>query len=157
MFKLRTIGQFARLNRHQKCLIGEAQALIILARLALACLPFRVVAHWLNHPVDRRQMMPAQRELHIREVRWAIAVCARAGLCKAVCFPQGIAAKMMLMRRGLVPTLYYGVRKQGRDGLQAHVWVKERELPVIGAALAETYTFLYAFSDVPGDKENTLD
>lgn len=132
---------------HRKCLLIEAQALLLVAHLALACLSFRRLACWLNHPVQQCQMTQAQRLQHVYEVRWAVALCARSGLCRAVCFPQAITARLMLARRGLAPTVYYGVRQQAGYGWQAHVWVKDRDIPVIGLSMATGYTILLAFPE----------
>lgn len=140
----RAIRRFLQLNPRQKGLLVEAQSMLLLARLALLCLPFRLVAKWLNHPVQGRQISNAARIQHINDVHWAVTACARSGLVKAVCFPQGLAAKAMLNRRGLAPTLYFGVGKDSKGQLLAHVWVADQEMPVIGMG-ATVFTVLDTF------------
>lgn len=144
VMKLRSIRTFLNLSPQQQWLLVEAQSLLLMARLMLAFLPFRVLAGWLSRPVQAKQVASTLRLQYIKEVHWAVSICANSGLCNAVCFPQGIAAKIMLNRRGLTPTLYFGVHKDTKERLQAHVWVEDNGVPVIGTS-QEVFTVLDTF------------
>ena len=52
-----------------------------------------------------------------------------------MCFQQGLAAQLMLRRRGIPSVLYYGAAQDG-SGLHAHVWVRDGDIDVIGGEIA---------------------
>jgi hypothetical protein len=79
-----------------------------------------------------------------RGVRWAVEVAARNLPWKPVCFPQAVAATMMLRRRHIASTLYLGV-DPGR-GLDAHAWVRVGALIVAGGPLDYRFTVVSSFA-----------
>jgi hypothetical protein len=62
-----------------------------------------------------------------------------------MCFQQGLAAQIMLRRRGLPAVLYYGAAQNEQAGLQAHVWVRVGSTDVIGTEIADRFTILATF------------
>jgi hypothetical protein len=62
-----------------------------------------------------------------------------------VCFQQGLAAQLMLRRRGVPSVLYYGAAPNDGSGLSAHVWVRDGDVGVIGDEIASRYAQLAAF------------
>lgn len=64
---------------------------------------------------------------------------------RMTCLRQALAAAWMLKRRGIRPTLHYGVTKDAVRGYQAHAWVTASALPVIGERGAEAFSLLATF------------
>jgi hypothetical protein len=64
---------------------------------------------------------------------------------RALCFQQGLAAQLMLRRRGIPSVLYYGAAQEDRTGLCAHVWVRDGEIDVIGGEIAHRFAILATF------------
>ena len=65
---------------------------------------------------------------------------------RALCMEQGIAAVIMLARRGFPVTLFYGAAMTDGE-LKAHVWVRSDELDVIGCENASNFAVLSQFSN----------
>jgi hypothetical protein len=68
-----------------------------------------------------------------------------------MCFQQGLAAQLMLRRRGIPSVLYYGAAQDDRSGLYAHVWVRDGDVDVIGGEIADRFAILAAFPPVDSD------
>ena len=115
------------------------------ARLAIALLPFSFVARFAAMRV--RSLAPAQ-EMHVaelRRIRMAVLACARRVPWRAACFQQGLAAQIMLRRRGIPSVLYYGAASDNRGGLSAHVWVRCGDFNVVGGEIASRFAVLATF------------
>src|SRR5665213_3764345 len=82
-------------------------------------MPFRRLAASASRP-----RAPARgRSSPPAKIRWAVEAWARRVPWKAVCFQRGLAAHVMLRRRGLNSILHYGVARKEEEGLAAHVWI----------------------------------
>jgi len=138
------VEKFFRLPPHDRLLLVEATLCLAIAALAIAGLPFRQVGRLAARPVRRSEPAPQERLRDVKRIRWAIVVAARRVPWRALCFQQGLAAQFMLRRRGVPSVLYYGVAPQ-RNGLSAHVWVRDGEVNVIGGEVASRYAQLAAF------------
>jgi hypothetical protein len=70
-----------------------------------------------------------------------------------MCFEQGLASQLMLRRRGVPSVLYFGAAPDSRDGLAAHVWVRDGEIDVIGGETAASFRVLATFPS-PSEKSD---
>ncbi len=129
--------------RDQPQLLAEALLALGLASALIAILPFRSIAR-LAAGGGARTYPPAsssEAQLIARAVRaWAMRVPWRA-----VCFQQGLAALLMLRRRRLAATLFYGAAHSADAVLVAHVWVRSADVDVIGCETARDYRLLAVF------------
>jgi hypothetical protein len=66
-----------------------------------------------------------------------------------LCFQQGIAAQLMLRRRGIPSVLFYGAAQDELAGLFAHVWVRDRDVNVVGGEIAHRFAMLATFPPQP--------
>lgn len=121
-------------------LLAEAFAMLALASLLIAVLPFRTVAALSARGADR----PAT-SAEARRIRQAVEAWAQRVPWRAVCFQRGLAAQMMLRRRGLAAALYYGAHRDPQTGLNAHVWVRSHDVDVIGCHDLARYGVLAVF------------
>lgn len=121
----------------------EAAVLLAAASLTVKVSPFRLVAR--IAAMDVRGLPPADSTDTIAVVAWAIGAVARRAGFRAVCIEQGLAAQVMLRRRGLASTLHYGVAKDKNAGLAAHVWVRYRAHAVVGCVEAPRFRLLASF------------
>jgi hypothetical protein len=96
---------------------------------------------------------PRRRSTEKRRVRWAIITCARHIPWRAMCFQQGLAAHLMLRRRGIPSVLYYGAAPDNQGGLSAHVWVRDSGDYVVGGESVSRYAVLATF---PGQAEMSI-
>jgi Transglutaminase-like superfamily len=68
---------------------------------------FRYVGRTATRAVRRPELPEETRAMEVRRIRWAILSCARRVPWRAMRFQQGLAAKLMLQRRGIPSVLYY--------------------------------------------------
>ena len=126
-------------------LLAEALAVLALASLAIALLPFRRVAAAASVRGRRETRRDA---LMVRRVRGAIRGWSSRVPWKTVCFQRGLAMHWMLRRRGIRSVLLYGVRHE-KDGLGAHVWVDVDGETAIGGEEAPDFACLARFPPDP--------
>jgi len=134
-------------------LLIRALGVLAHASLLIAFQPFSSVAKVANSQTCATPIAPEDRALVVSKIRWAILVWARRVPWSAVCFQQALAAHIMLRRRGINSTLYYGATPNGAQGLAAHVWVRDGEVFVIGGEVAANFSVLASFptDDTPID------
>ena len=142
---LRHLRRLRRLRRpiSDYALLVEGVVSLTSAWIRLRTRPFRELMDWMDRPSPLPAPEEAERQEIVRRVSWAIRNLAERGPLPFVCFPQAIAARTMLHRRGVPVVLYYGVRKTPAEGFQAHVWVKDGETPVVGWAGADGFSVLH--------------
>ncbi len=118
---------------------------IVIASAAIRLLPFERAAR-----VAR--IGNIQSQLHLpeavaRRVRWALLAWARRLPWRALCFEQGLAAQILLRRRGYPARLFYGASNSIEEQLKAHVWVRVAETDVIGCEMAPAFALLAVFPE----------
>lgn len=121
----------------------EAGALLVLAKLLVALAPFRAIAamaSWQRGVPLRAgdgQSVPAAIVLAVRRASRRLPI-------RCVCIHEGLAAQLMLRRRGFPALLHYGART-GDENLAAHVWVSVGGKIVIGEAEAANHACVATF------------
>jgi hypothetical protein len=119
----------------------EAFVLLAMFRVALAVVP----VHQIMRAVTRERMGARGRANGVDEgeaterdiaiamrVRWAIEAVGRHSAVGFVCFPQTLAAYVMLRRRGVASTMVYGVARSPEGELIAHTWLVVGGRSVVG-------------------------
>lgn len=140
--------RFTEIGWRERGLLIEASVLLTLSSLAISLLPFRWVARIAGR--DGAAADGVDREAAVAEIRWAVSAAGRFAPWKPVCFQHGLAAHWMLRRRFIPSTLYYGASSDPQRGIIAHVWIKSRDVPVIGCEEAGRYAVLATFPAASG-------
>lgn len=85
--------------------------------------------------------------------RWPVPSAApwdaRPAICPGIplCLPQALAARVMLRRRGIPSSLYFGIRLDGDDrAMRAHAWVTAGATGVVGVPATDEFTVLARYS-----------
>jgi hypothetical protein len=138
--------RIARLSWRQRGRAAEAVTLLALAGIATRLLPFR----WTVAAVGRLGSGGSPRE-DAREIAQTMEACANRLPWRSVCFQRGLAAHVMLRRRGLPSVLHYGVEQSPERGLSAHVWVSVGGRVLVGAGGLAGHVCLARF---PADAED---
>src|SRR5262249_42668197 len=109
----------------EKVLLLEALVLLALARAAVLLLPFRCVARTLGkqEAVDIQEDS-AEFDQKVRRIGYIVRRASKNVPWTSKCLDQAIAAKLMLARRGLRTTIYFGVRTDENGELTAHAWLR---------------------------------
>lgn len=153
--KLHWLHKLAVLSWADRWLLVEVFALLGAARLVLRLVPFRRLARRLG-PLQSETSMEALPDqlAQAQRVRLAIARIAPRTLWESNCFPQALAAKFWLKRRGIPSTLYLGVALNKADvaapdapGMEAHAWLRCGPLVVTGARGSERFTVVARFGE----------
>jgi transglutaminase-like putative cysteine protease len=127
------LHRYARIPRAQKRLLREALMSLAIARIALACLPFRRIAAWMGTPgAETPATATADQIRTAEEVGWAVGVLQRRVPWDGRCFAQALAATAMLRRRGLEGTVSFGACPGESAGFNAHAWLRVGPCMVTG-------------------------
>lgn len=132
----------------EPALAVEAALCLLLARAALAALPFRWLEPVFGQPLAQPEPPPDERAGLRQAVARAVAAAARRLPGRTVCFPRAIAATAMLRRRGVAAELVYGAGLGGPAGrrLRAHVWVEDQGVVVVGGEEAKEHAELARYA-----------
>jgi hypothetical protein len=104
------------------------------------------------HRLSERLSAPAGRASTdfdpdvIKRVGWALQSAARRVPWRADCFPQAIAGRKLLERRGLGSTIHIGVVREPLGGLAGHAWLTSGDLVVTGGGGLDQYAVLHRLS-----------
>ena len=129
-------------------LFAESLVLLIGAAAAIRFLPFARLRALASRRLGGAGPKAAARAELVARVRWAVAAAARRSPARAKCFEQGLTAQIMLRRRGIDSTLYYGASTEPEGAMRTHVWVRAGDVAVCGTRAAEDFEIMLALPDV---------
>lgn len=137
---LRKIRTALVMGPANQALAIEAAACLLVARLALALLPFGRIAPRLGTfvpPGDPRTLAhPSRRAAKTaRRIRWAVTTTAAAMPFRAACLQQAMAARAMLHRRGVASVMHFGVARGEHVLTGEHAWLDAAGVEVTGFPL----------------------
>lgn len=129
------LKRLRKVSHGRKWLLIEALTALAIARIAMACLPFRRIAAWLGTPGSVSLPTASPEDTRIAEnVGWAIGALGPRVPWDGRCLAQAVAATAMLRRRGLEGTVSIGVRSGTSGGFDAHAWLRIGNCIVTGAS-----------------------
>lgn len=110
----------------------EALSVLLLAHVVVFWLPAPVLARVLGTGAPHATLTPSAGQLECAR----LAVQALRRICRMLpwnnrCLARATALHLMLRRRSVPHTVYFGVRKNRRM-IIAHAWVSAGEHPLIG-------------------------
>jgi Transglutaminase-like superfamily len=130
--------------RKKPLLVIEAMLALMIASFLIKFLPFSSVAKIAaGRGIESTPAPSNEAQLIAR----AINVCATRVPWHAMCIQQGLAALLMLRRRGFMATLFYGAAHTSAAALVAHVWVRSADVDVVGCETANNYGLLATFPE----------
>lgn len=123
----------------ERNLFFEAWITSFFARLKLIFTPFSTYSKKLGkHNYLPEEFINYDADLVFlikRSIKRAVAY----SVWRNKCLEQSVTAKKMLKKRGIISTIYFGVRKTN-NVLEAHAWVKIGDSFVVGERNHETFT-----------------
>lgn len=134
----------------------QAVIWLAVAAFTLRACSFKTAMKLAAHPLPAPPGSAPSPAVLAADIRWAVLAAARRVPWRTVCIHRGLAAQVMLRRRGAPSRLFYGARSdgspdEGSQGLAAHVWVKLGDRIVVGGEGAEQFAVLAAFPPDPSD------
>jgi hypothetical protein len=136
--------RFVRLDGADKWMLLRATMWLAIARVMLVAMPFNRLSARLSAENDCTGTK-ADPALLIR-IGSAVRVAANYVPWRSDCFPQTIAARMLLRRHDFASTIHIGVERVGDDELAGHAWLTCGETVVIGGGELDPYTELHRLS-----------
>ena len=133
--------RLARLDRADKGLLLRAAAWLLIARIMLVAMPFDRLAARLSARSGSINTEPDPDVL--QRIGFAVRVAANNVPWRSDCFPQTIAARMLLKRFGYASTIHFGVDRVGEDGLDGHAWLTCGETVVVGGPELDRYAEMH--------------
>jgi hypothetical protein len=150
---VRRLVSLVRVARRDPQLVGLAlrvYVLLVLARLVISVFPLRRIMRHLGTPmVETPSAGVGPTELrYARRVAWCIEKLSPHTPTESNCYPQALAARVLLRGKGIPSTVYYGAAfEPGGHALETHVWVRCGSLIVTGGRAGRRFRPLTYFAD----------
>ena len=138
------LARFGQLSGADKWLLLRATAWLAVACIMLIVMPFRRLSARLSAEINPASPEPDPEML--QRIGRAVSVAAGRVPWRSDCFPQTIAACMLLKRHGCASTVHLGVERKGDDELTGHAWLTCGETVVTGGEELDRYTEIHRLS-----------
>lgn len=149
MKKLPTPGRLAAFLKHPgKLYLLEAFVLLLYARILVVFKPFKQIAPTLgNHMKESSSEATLEQVEKAKTIGRAIKRVSQFTPVRSMCFEQAITASIMLSKRGIKTTTYFGVLKDDsvKEKLKAHAWIKVGETTITGNRGMNRFTVVSTF------------
>lgn len=148
----KNVKKLSRLPYGEKVMIIEGLLFLFAARVTLRIIPFKRIAQKLGrHMWETPTTNHLQNKEAIHTVRRTLDRLSGKTLWETTCLTRAMAGKVMLNRRGIACTLYFGLAKETTEnnGLKAHAWLRSGNSLITGGGNLSSFTVVSLF----GDKE----
>jgi Transglutaminase-like superfamily len=132
---MRCLRKLAELPGAERWLLAEAALAVVLVRLGLWLLPFRLLRRGLGRLSTRH----VSRHFSPERIAWAVMIVS-SYIPVTTCLTQALAAQALLSWRGVSARLRIGVTKDVQGQFAAHAWVEVGGRVLIGGSIRERYT-----------------
>ena len=140
------LNKFIKLSTCDKKLFFEALLFLIKYSIALKILPFKKIAARIKKESCDNSIPTENQKQNPKNIGRAVIRAANHVPWKALCLHQAIIAKIMLNKRNIPSTLYFGcMRDESRD-FKAHAWLKSNDIFITGKAGHQLYTVVSSIS-----------
>jgi len=124
----------------------EAWMLLHAMKLTILIIPFKRIAGRIGKVHSETSLEPVFSD-GLPNVEQAIRRASRYTIHQSKCYDQALTGKVMLKRRRLPSTLYFGLAKDSTNSLTAHAWVRCGNRIITGKAGVEGYTVIVCFGE----------
>jgi Transglutaminase-like superfamily len=126
---------FLRYPLKDQLLFLEVYLLLGLMRLAIKTVKFeRLASYFGPAKVESPVEVPGSHLQRAIRIGWAVRKISHFTPWKSNCFPQALAAKLLLRWYGIPSTLYLGAAFKTRTEMEAHAWLRCGNVYVTGGA-----------------------
>jgi hypothetical protein len=133
--------RFMQLDGADRWLLLRAIGWLATARIMLVAMSFERLSARLSVTSDSSLTEPDPDLL--QRIGFAVAAAANNVPWRSDCFPQTIAARMLLKRFGYASTIHFGVERAGEDVLNGHAWLTCGETVVTGGTDLDRYVEIH--------------
>ena len=139
----RKFTRFWQLEGKDKLLLLQAVGWLAIARGILVVFSFQSLSERLADAGRVAGTEPDPEEL--RRISYAVSAAANNVPWRSDCFPQSIAARKLLQRRGYASIIHLGVERVGDADLAGHAWLTCGDTVVTGGSDLDRYTELHRY------------
>ena len=133
--------RFMQLGGADRWLLLRATGWLLIARIMLVALSFERLSARLS-AINQSSQIEPDADL-LQRISFAVSAAANNVPWRSDCFPQTIAARMLLKRFGYASTIHFGVERAGEDDLSGHAWLTCGESVVTGGAELDRYVEMH--------------
>jgi hypothetical protein len=148
--RLLSLVQVTRRDPGLTAIALRVYLLLIFARIVITIFPLRRITKHLGKPMAETSIeaLGPEQSRYARRVGWCIGKLSPHTPTESNCYPQALAARWLLHRKGIPSTFYYGAAfEPGRDALQTHVWLRCGSLIVTGGRAGRQFQPLTYYAD----------
>ena len=131
------IRKFLLLPGRERLLLVQATFLLVVIRVGLSLVPFRMLRRLLVRLARADKTSKAPRQSDIDRVIWALKAAGRTFPLAGTCLTEALAGYALLGRKGYSTDLRIGVTRDAEGRFLAHAWLEKGDLIVIGQIGAE--------------------
>lgn len=146
---IRKAAGFFRQPLWARCWLLPVWALLGLAKAAILIVPFHRIAPHLGRRMGVAPWVPLlapAQEARALQIGRVVRLAARYTPWNSNCFPQAVAARVLLGLHGIPYVLNLGLmREPGTGELKAHAWVSAGRICVTGGASFGEFTTVGVF------------
>ena len=135
------LGRFRQLPAADQWLVIRAAFWLGIARAMLVFIPFSRLIEWMSAPAQATPVAPDRS--YLERAGYAVRAAAGSVPWRADCFPQAVAARMLLRRKGYATTIHLGVEKAQGGNIAGHAWLTCDDYVVTGAGELDRYTEMH--------------
>ncbi len=140
------LRKFLALPPADRRLLIRAGLWVPAIHLMLWLLPFRHITRLLEYYGRNHFRVRTDDDARRERIIWAVQAAARH-VSGAACLTQALAARALLNREGFPAELRIGVNKNAQGQFQAHAWLEQDGVIVIGEHQGDNYI---PFDSLPG-------
>jgi hypothetical protein len=137
--------RFMQLDGADKWLLLRAAAWLAVARIMLIAMSFERLSARLSATSHSTEIEPDQDLL--QRIGFVVSAAANNVPWRSDCFPQTIAARMLLKGYGHASTIHFGVERTGEDVLNGHAWLTCGETVVTGGSELDRYVEIHRLGE----------
>ncbi len=142
---MKAVIRFLALPTSSRHLLLQSALLLVVSRLTLAVLSFRVVLRLHAWVTRRGLLLSPSGSRPAEQIAWALGVAGRRVPGGRNCLVQALAGASLLLRAGHHSRLCIGVNRSSGNPLDAHAWVELDGRPIIGAVREPRYICLLSW------------
>ena len=135
------LARFRQLPVADRWLLIRAIFWLGIARIILLAMPFRRLSERLATEANQPATQPDPALL--QRVGFAVRAADNNVPWRSDCFPQAIAARMLLKRQGYATTIHLGVEKAQGGDIAGHAWLTCGDEVVTGGDERDRYTEMH--------------
>jgi hypothetical protein len=140
------VGRYIAAGSKRRKILREAFCLSAVARFKTLFCSFKKYSHYFGSEGQSIEFCPNNEQLYvIAGISTSIIRTRNYTPWRNRCLEQAIVARIMLNKRGIPSTVYFGLDKSNK-GLKAHTWVKCGDVFVTGKTGHENYKTISFYS-----------